>query len=116
MSKSIQVACECWERNWSLKAISFTNQVVFSLRPEKDAYSVHAILPRPEEAVAKGYTAERDGFFRPDNSGTYKAELFRFVPFATASSGRGLSRFLVNCESRDAFPLSDIACARLRAR
>src|ERR1700738_4614776 len=48
MSKSIQVACECWERNSSLKAISFTNQVVFSLRPEKDAYGVRAILPRPE--------------------------------------------------------------------
>src|SRR6202048_3055215 len=54
MSKSIQVACECWERNSSLKAISFTNQVVFSLGPEKDAYGVRAILPRPEEAVAKG--------------------------------------------------------------
>ena len=48
MSKSIQVACECWERNSSLKAISFTNQVVFSLGPEKDAYGVRAILPRPE--------------------------------------------------------------------
>src|ERR1700692_1418254 len=49
MSKSIQVACECWEREIrSLQAISFTNQVVFSLRPEKDAYGVRAILPRPE--------------------------------------------------------------------
>jgi hypothetical protein len=48
MSKRIQVACECWERNSSLKAISFTNQVVFSLKPEKDAYGVRAILPRPE--------------------------------------------------------------------
>jgi hypothetical protein len=38
-----------------------------------------------KEAVAKGYTAERDGFSRPDNSSTYKAELFRVVPFATAS-------------------------------
>jgi hypothetical protein len=47
--------------------------------------------PRSEEAVAKGYTAERDGFSRPDNSSTYKAELFRFVPFATASEGRGFS-------------------------
>jgi hypothetical protein len=45
--------------------------------------------PRPEEVVAKGYTGERAGFSRPDNSSTYKAELFRFVPFATASSGRG---------------------------
>src|ERR1700675_3051074 len=42
--------------------------------------------PRPSEAVAKGYTAERDSSSRPDNSSTYKAELFRFVPFATASS------------------------------
>jgi hypothetical protein len=99
MSKSIQVACECWERNSSLKAISFTNQVVFSLRPEKDAYGVRAILPRPEEAVAKGYAAERDGSSRPDNSSTYKAELFRFVPFATASEGRGLARFLVKLKS-----------------
>jgi hypothetical protein len=44
--------------------------------------------PHPEEAVAKGYTAEHDGFSRPDNSSTYKTELFRFVPFATASEGR----------------------------
>jgi hypothetical protein len=50
--------------------------------------------PRTEEAVAKGYTAERDGFSRPDNSSTYKAELFRFVPFATASEVRGLFRQL----------------------
>src|ERR1700686_1282624 len=100
MSKSIQVACECWERNSSLKAIRFTNQVVFSHRPEKDAYGVRAILPRPEEAVAKGYTGQSAGFFRPDNSSTYKAELFRFVPFATASEGRGLSRFLVNQAKR----------------
>jgi hypothetical protein len=45
--------------------------------------------PRPEEAVAKGYAAERDGFSRPDNSSTYKIELSRFVPFATASERRG---------------------------
>ena len=30
------------------KGDRFTNQVVFSLRPEKDAYGVRAILPRPE--------------------------------------------------------------------
>src|ERR1700730_15824869 len=67
-----------------------------ALTAAKDAYGVRAILPRPEEAVAKGYTAERDGFFRPDNSSTYKAELFRFVPVSRASEGRGFSRFLVS--------------------
>src|ERR1700675_2797649 len=61
MFKSIQVACKCWERNSSLKAISFTNQVVFSLRPEKDAYGVRAILPRPEGRGLSRFLVTREG-------------------------------------------------------
>jgi CRP/FNR family cyclic AMP-dependent transcriptional regulator len=37
------------------------------------------VKPLPSKAVAKGYTAERDGFSRPDNSSAYKAELFSTI-------------------------------------
>src|SRR5215469_13209663 len=49
--------------------------------------------PRPSETVAKRCPAELDGLPRHENSSTHKTESFRFVPFATASSGReGIAR------------------------
>src|SRR5215813_235049 len=75
---------------------SVVSSVVGPQPPKKRTCGSRAFLPRPEEAVAKGCPAELDGFPRHENSSTYKTESFRFVPFATASEGPGLTRFPIN--------------------
>jgi hypothetical protein len=82
-----EVICRLALRISRLRTVPHQSQSVttqtFNMRNNAARMLVTAEVAKPRQFRDEG------------SSSTYKAELFRFVPFATASEGRGLSRFLV---------------------
>ncbi|MDB5785369.1 MAG: hypothetical protein JWQ50_5284 [Caballeronia mineralivorans] len=82
-----QVICRLALRISRLRTVPHQSQSVttrtFNMRNNAARMLVTAEVAKPRQFRDEG------------SSSTYKAELFRFVPFATSSEGRGLSRFLV---------------------